>query len=1092
MKNFIKSCHRGFRKIFKNKYRFISIILLITFSSQLYWIYGCKNDTVTNPSITPTPTSTVNGTINTNEIGGNGLQVQSAYKINCAVNNGSYSTDVSKIGTQLLFITDNNSKIRGFTLSRILSGQPALLTGDAISTAYSVMFLTPGIATTQPDSTISKLNRLNQLNTFQILVTYFRSNLQSNALSDLLTQQQTVNLISNCIFEFSGIDTISNNTKKDLMQNPDAYFQVNKLNNGTVDLKNYNWRWVNVFRRDLKSDGGEKGVSNIQIPMGGGVSYSWGCIFQQSCLNPTVHNDNYYGSISSDVYKSEYWVNGLGFKQPTEIPPQSINSDINNVTAASILAYEFFPVCDIITGGTFSNITDIMQKTANIATQLLTHSDVNDAVNALIASGDFAGAQRTLINALMKFLPYLLSSSGILVSMGFLTASAAAILSGLIVTIGISIIAANSIIFLSLIFFDTPKFSKYEIFSRIPQLLFPPNNSSNQSLTPTLSWDVAVTATNYHVQVADNQNFNNPKVDQNIPGSPPSYTIPTGILSSNTQYFWRVTSTGSEGTSPWSSVWNFTTLIGGGGLSAPNLLSPSNGATNQSLTPLLDWGDVTGATSYTAQVSTNSNFSTTVVNQSGLTSSQYTIPGGLSNNTLYYWRANATNTSSTSPWSSVWSFTTLTGGGGLSAPNLLSPANGATNQPLTPALDWSDVTGATSYTVQVSTNSNFSTTVVNQSGLTTSQYAVPSGLSNNTLYYWRANATNGSTTSPWSSVWNFTTLTSGGSGQWAPLGSGMNSQVRALTVYNNAVIAGGDFTIAGGNSASYIAMWNGSSWLTLGSGMGGGITRVYALAVYNNELIAGGWFTTAGGISANFIAKWNGSSWAPLGSGMSGSSSFVNALIVYNGGLVAGGNFTTAGGVSANFIAKWNGSSWAPLGTGLNNGVDALTVYNGALIVGGAFTTAGGNSANRIALWNGNSWSPLGSGMNSSVNSLNIYGSDLIAGGYFTNAGGVSANYIAKWDGNLWTPLGSGMTGGVNALNIYNSELIAGGIFTSAGGNSASYIAQWNGNSWSTLSSGMSNGGIVWALTVYGNNLIAGGSFTTAGGNSANYIAQWH
>lgn len=96
------------------------------------------------------------------------------------------------------------------------------------------------------------------------------------------------------------------------------------------------------------------------------------------------------------------------------------------------------------------------------------------------------------------------------------------------------------------------------------------------------------------------------------------------------------------------------------------------------------------------------------------------------------------------------------------APTLISPPDGSTGVSLTPTLDWSDVTGATTYGVQVSTNANFTSLVVNQSGLTTSQYTVGSGtLSNNTTYFWRANATNGLGTSPYSLIWFFTTGTVG-------------------------------------------------------------------------------------------------------------------------------------------------------------------------------------------------------------------------------------------------------------------------------------------------------------------------------------------
>jgi hypothetical protein len=92
------------------------------------------------------------------------------------------------------------------------------------------------------------------------------------------------------------------------------------------------------------------------------------------------------------------------------------------------------------------------------------------------------------------------------------------------------------------------------------------------------------------------------------------------------------------------------------------------------------------------------------------------------------------------------------------APLLISPANGATGVSLTPTLDWSDVTGASTYGVQLSTHPGFVFNIVNVSGLGTSQYTVgPSVLSNNVTYYWRARASNGIGTGPFSLVRFFTT-----------------------------------------------------------------------------------------------------------------------------------------------------------------------------------------------------------------------------------------------------------------------------------------------------------------------------------------------
>jgi trimeric autotransporter adhesin len=118
------------------------------------------------------------------------------------------------------------------------------------------------------------------------------------------------------------------------------------------------------------------------------------------------------------------------------------------------------------------------------------------------------------------------------------------------------------------------------------------------------------------------------------------------------------------------------------------------------------------------------------------------------------------------------------------------------------------------------------------------------------------------------------------------LGSGMNAEVRAVAVAGSNLYAGGFFTTAGGNRATNIAKWDGSSWSALGSGLDG--EYVYALAVLGSNLYVGGRFTTAGGRAANYIANWDGTNWTELGTGM---NEVVSALVVSGSDLYAGGYF---------------------------------------------------------------------------------------------------------------------------------------------------------------------------------------------------------
>ncbi len=282
-----------------------------------------------------------------------------------------------------------------------------------------------------------------------------------------------------------------------------------------------------------------------------------------------------------------------------------------------------------------------------------------------------------------------------------------------------------------------------------PTQLTPTSGSTGVPVAPTLTWNASSGATSYRVQVSTDSAFGTTVVNQS---GVSATNLPISGLANSTVYYWRVNATNAGGTSAYSSVWKFTTIIATP--AAPTLNSPANNAISIALAPTLTWNASSGATSYRVQVSTDSAFGTTVVNQSGVSATNLPI-SGLANSTVYYWRVNATNAGGTSAYSSVWKFTTIVAA--PAAPTLNSPANNAISIALAPTLTWNASSGATSYRVQVSTDSAFGTTVVNQSGVAATNLPI-SGLANSTVYYWRVNATNAGGTSAYSSVWKFSTI----------------------------------------------------------------------------------------------------------------------------------------------------------------------------------------------------------------------------------------------------------------------------------------------------------------------------------------------
>ena len=203
---------------------------------------------------------------------------------------------------------------------------------------------------------------------------------------------------------------------------------------------------------------------------------------------------------------------------------------------------------------------------------------------------------------------------------------------------------------------------------------------------------------------------------------------------------------------------------------------------------------------------------------------------------------------------------------------------------------------------------------------------------------------------------------------------------------NGDIIAGGDFTGAGGVTALYVARWNGVTWSAM-PGLDGGIHgEVDAIVIMpNGDIVVGGDFWVAG--PTNYaVGRWNGTTWVPLGSGPPFSLPWVTDLLVLpNGDLIAGSKLTPGPSV-----ARWNGSVWSTLGSLWYSSLTALP--NGDVVAAtGAFPPA------TLVRWDGTSWSPFAFGTNGSVDALAMHPTQgLLVGGTFSQAGGISSPNFAR------------------------------------------------------------------------------------------------
>jgi hypothetical protein len=271
----------------------------------------------------------------------------------------------------------------------------------------------------------------------------------------------------------------------------------------------------------------------------------------------------------------------------------------------------------------------------------------------------------------------------------------------------------------------------------------------------------------------------------------------------------------------------------------------------------------------------------------------------------------------------------------------------------------------------------------------------------------------------------------------------------------SGLLVGGDFTKAGTQSLTNLALWNGTNWSSVGGGSDQPIARI--ISDGTNQIVLGS-FSHIGGIEAEGVALLSDGNWSPRGSGVS-SAGIAAARI--GSKLYIGGDFQVAGGRSAGFIADWDGTDWKPLtlgeATAPSDWVGSLTFGpDGQLYAAGGFQTAGKRRVNGVARYDGTNWFGFGNGFSErNVHSVAVVGTNVYVKGYFNRPASGIRN-LARWNGSDWVALGLGLDNDgydpiINSLAAGTTNLYVFGYFKSAGGISVANLARWDGSQWHSL-----------------------------------------
>lgn len=238
---------------------------------------------------------------------------------------------------------------------------------------------------------------------------------------------------------------------------------------------------------------------------------------------------------------------------------------------------------------------------------------------------------------------------------------------------------------------------------------------------------------------------------------------------------------------------------------APVISSPTGGTAVAQLTPPLVIGNSadpdSGNLTYNFEMASDESFTDMVASATGIPSGEgstsWQVPVNLQENAWYYWRAQADDWLVEGQWSAVARFLVNTANDAPSAPVVMAPANGSSVAALEAGIAAANAADPDSpsltYYFELDRVPNFDSAGILRSGATAQGEGSTSwqtgGLVDNTRYYLRVKASDGTADGPWSDVTSFF-VNSANDAPTTPVlanpsdGAGVTSLTPTLSVHN--------------------------------------------------------------------------------------------------------------------------------------------------------------------------------------------------------------------------------------------------------------------------------------------------------------------
>jgi uncharacterized delta-60 repeat protein len=521
------------------------------------------------------------------------------------------------------------------------------------------------------------------------------------------------------------------------------------------------------------------------------------------------------------------------------------------------------------------------------------------------------------------------------------------------------------------------------------------------------------------------------------------------------------------------------------------------------------WSSSEGATSYTLEEATSSDFAspTTVYDGSGTSANISGRDVG-----TYYYRVMAANSYASSGWSNVKSADVTVP---LPECPQIGPWNGETNQGSGYDVDFyvedSPQCQVSDLSVEFKDSCGSGRTVVFESNpaITGSHFSITGGDIDEGV-----TTVGGDFSSPTTAngTFSYSRGSCTASGTWsADFNPGTNGIVYALAIQSDGkILVGGYFSWLRGEKRANLARLNADGSLDTGFDPDVGDGTVKALAVQSDgKIVVGGTFTELGGETRNFIGRLNADGTLDTafdpGNYFTGLGWGVNAVVMQaDGKIVAGGYFDgwTSQHSRENIVRlNTDGSVDTAYNPGAGSRVYTLALEEDGKILAGIYGYLNYQMRSPIYRISTDGTRSTLAYAEGSVTYTQVYAllvqSDgkILVGGSFSELDNADRDDIGRLnaDGNLDTTFNPGASFWVYALaQQADNKLLVGGGFTTLGGAAQSRVGRLNldGTPDATFNNPEASS-TVYALAVQADGkIVVGGNFTTLGGETRQHIGR--